>query len=307
MRKLFFVIICFCFTPFQSCDDGDIITIELDFGNTFKHCGDKNLVLYKTKDDPSESLSLKLTGVTINDLLQVDENGTFEKTYNISTTNPFNYRTYSNTKLPSGLFCQDVPDSDVVITNDRMSTSGKADITTLFVEDDDDGVPAELEDRNNNGNLEDDDTDGDGLPDYIDADDDGDNVLTKLELGLEEGDPFSEAQDTDSDGIPDYLDDDDDGDGVKTRDEENQTQDRNPTNDRTQNDVGPDYLNPEVLTTVPATAYRGHLIKKFYDIRMVLRDIDIEILAADEYDFGKLDTSGFPDDLKGRVVTPNFP
>ncbi|MCG1038023.1 hypothetical protein KI686_16625, partial [Polaribacter sp. DS7-9] len=94
---------------------------------------------------------------------------------------------------------------------------------------------------------------------------------------------------------------DDDGDGVKTRDEENQTQDRNPTNDRTQNDVGPDYLNPEVLTTVPATAYRGHLIKKFYDIRMVLRDIDIEILAADEYDFGKLDTSGFPDDLKGRV------
>ena len=48
MRKLFFVFLCLCLMPVQSCDDGDIITVELDFEDTFESCGEANLVLFKT-------------------------------------------------------------------------------------------------------------------------------------------------------------------------------------------------------------------------------------------------------------------
>ena len=53
------------------------------------------------------------------------------------------------------------------------------------------------------------DTDQDGLPDYLDPDDDGDGVPTADEVG---------RGDTDGDGAPDYLDIDDDGDGLATAD-----------------------------------------------------------------------------------------
>ena len=74
MRKLFFLYILFCSVSFNSCDDGDVIYEELEFGNTFKACGDSDLVLYKTKVSPAESLSLKLSGVTLNDILDCKHN-----------------------------------------------------------------------------------------------------------------------------------------------------------------------------------------------------------------------------------------
>ncbi|MDO6761553.1 hypothetical protein Q4566_15175 [Tamlana sp. 2_MG-2023] len=292
MRKLFFTLISLSLLFNMSCDDGDIITVELDFEDTFSSCGVNNLVFYKTKDAPSESLSLKLTGVTLDDILTVDADGIFENTYTISATNPFNYRTYSNESLPSDLFCSDVPSADIKIIQDIESTSGFADIKTVLTEVDDDGIPSDLEDVNGNGDLTDDDTDSDGIPNYIDSDDDGDNILTADENPDPNGDgDFSDAQDTDGDGIPDYLDADDDGDGVLTRDEENDSQDFNPANDITNNVVGPDYLNPQVATTVPATGYRGHAYRQYYKVTTVLRNIDIEILSADEVDFGELENS----------------
>ncbi|WP_282121928.1 hypothetical protein [Algibacter mikhailovii] len=304
MRKLVFTIITIALVSFYSCNDGDIITVELDFEDTFESCGVTNLVLFKTKEDPSESLSLFLNGVTLEDILTVDEDGLFEKTYTINATNPFNYRTYSNTDLPSDLFCSDIPNSEVIITQDIESTSGSADLKTVLTEDDNDGIPAILEDRNNNGNLEDDDTDNDGIPDYIDADDDGDNILTKDEDPDPNGDgDLSDALDSDGDSIPDYLDTDDDGDGVKTRDEENDSQDNNPANDTTNFEVGPDYLNPQVATTVPATGYRTHTIVQTYKVTLIIRDIDIQIISADFYDFGELENSALS---QTRVGDPIF-
>ena len=300
MRKFVFPLITLILSPFYSCDDGDIITVELDFEDTFESCGDTSLVFYKTKEDPSESLSLLLNGVTLDQILVVNEDGLFEKTYPINASNPFNYRTYSNTSLPNDLFCNEIPNSEIVITQDIESTSGSADLKTELTEDDNDGVPALLEDRNNNGNLEDDDTDGDTIPDYIDADDDGDNILTKDEDPDPNGDGnLSDALDTDGDGIPDYLDNDDDGDGVKTRDEENDSQDNNPGNDRTSGNIA-DYLNPEVATTVNATGYRTHNISQTYEVTVILRDIDIEIISADVLDFGKLEDSALSQTRTGQ-------
>jgi gliding motility-associated-like protein len=124
------------------------------------------------------------------------------------------------------------------------------------------------------------DTDGDGLPDYVDPDSDDDGVADAIEAhdwdqdgipevgligsdkdndGLDDGyegevsidldvndeidDPSSDLPDTDSDGEADYRDTDDDGDGLQTP-----TEDANGdgifSNDDLDGDGIPDYLDP---------------------------------------------------------------
>jgi hypothetical protein len=277
----------------MSCDDGDIITVELDFDNTFVTCGE--LVFYKIKEDPSESLSLQITSpaTILDDLIEVDDEGNLISaivTFPINgTSNQFHYRTYNQS--PSDFFCNDVPPSEIIITSDDESTSGTATIIIDLTEDDNDGIDSELEDLNGNGDLTDDDTDGDGLANYIDEDDDGDNVLTRLELDDEnlDGDdnPLTNPQDTDLDGIPDYLDTDDDGDGVDTIDEENDTQDENPTNDFTDPAIA-DYLNELVSTVVVATAYRDHNIQQNFKVDLEITGLQLSNITIDSFDFGTL-------------------
>lgn len=60
---------------------------------------------------------------------------------------------------------------------------------------DHDGILDLTEDLNHDGNLENDDTDGDGLPNYRDPDDDNDGVLTALEG----------SGDSNGNGLADYL------------------------------------------------------------------------------------------------------
>ena len=61
------------------------------------------------------------------------------------------------------------------------------------------------------------DTDGDGLTNWEDADDDGDGIPTSIELGPDyDPQACSGYRDTDGDGKPDYLDSDDDNDGIPT-------------------------------------------------------------------------------------------
>ncbi len=57
------------------------------------------------------------------------------------------------------------------------------------------------------------DTDGDGVVDALEADDDGDGIPTREER------PSNRDRDTDRDGVADHLDADDDGDGIPTRQE----------------------------------------------------------------------------------------
>jgi len=87
-------------------------------------------------------------------------------------------------------------------------------------------------------------TDGEGEPDYRDMDDDGDGLDTAEENYDGDDDPTDE--DTDGDGIPDYLDPDDDGDGLDTVDENpDPNGDGNPDDAiDTDGDGTPDYLDP---------------------------------------------------------------
>ena len=91
------------------------------------------------------------------------------------------------------------------------------DIAVVGCEDDEDGDLVENQDedvdntsnegRNSDfnspdGNLANDDTDGDGIPNYLDDDDDGDGILTADEDYNNNGDP---TDDTNNNGISDYL------------------------------------------------------------------------------------------------------
>lgn len=113
-----------------------------------------------------------------------------------------------------------------------------------------DGVATMDEDVNMDGNLGNDDTDGDGIPDFIDEDDDGDYVLTNLELiNTATGLPENSFLDTDNDMIPNHRDNDDDGDGTLTIDED-YNGNNNPEDDDTNNNNIPDYLDNMVFLNV---------------------------------------------------------
>ncbi|WP_298514041.1 Calx-beta domain-containing protein [uncultured Kordia sp.] len=75
---------------------------------------------------------------------------------------------------------------------------------TGFVDTDGDGIFDTFEDVNGDNDLENDDTDDDGIPNYQDADDDGDGVNTADEDYDGDNDPTND--DSDGDQIPDYLD-----------------------------------------------------------------------------------------------------
>lgn len=71
------------------------------------------------------------------------------------------------------------------------------------------------------GSFSNEDTDGDGMPNSSDYDDDNDGYsdFVELQLGTDPLDPTSNGQDSDGDGIIDENDDDDDNDGVLDADD----------------------------------------------------------------------------------------
>lgn len=311
MRK-FLYILCFGFL-LTTCDDGNIFEVTFDFEDTFSQCG--SLVFYKTNQSTSESLSIKLPTLTVESpstlpvtstlesILDVGEDNLFEITLPLGNTNVFNYRSYTNLPADNLLFCNDIPPSNLGIITDEVSLSGQVYIRTVLVEDDNDGIPSEQEDLNGNGNYDDDDTDSDGIPNYLDADDDGDNVLTKTELDTlnadGDDDPLTNPKDSDGNGTPDYLDTDDDGDGVLTRDEENSNANLNPTDDISDPDSGvADYLNDQVSTTVVATAFRTHTIRMTYTITATVTNISLPSITQQTLDFGTLDDSDVTSDTR---------
>ena len=159
-----------------------------------------------------------------------------------SILNPSNYSNTSNPQIIYG--------SIVNLNNGCSNYQPFAIFLTpqSTVDSDNDGVTNNLEDINANGDLTDDDTDNDLIPNYLDPDDDGDLVETLLEVrGFTIGASSNMYVyiDTDNDQIENYLDPDDDGDGVNTADEDYDG-DGNPLNDDANNNQIPDYLDNTV-------------------------------------------------------------
>ncbi|XLS30360.1 FKBP-type peptidyl-prolyl cis-trans isomerase [Flavobacteriaceae bacterium M23B6Z8] len=104
--------------------------------------------------------------------------------------------------IPSGLAYFNNPPATIIpqyaplIYTAQLYTVNEAD-------HDRDTIPSRLEDVDGDGNPANDDSDDDRVPDYLDADDDNDGVLTRDEYDRD-GDGIPD--DSNGDGIPDYLD-----------------------------------------------------------------------------------------------------
>jgi len=292
MMKQLFSVFAICFLLI-ACDDGDITEVELEFDNTLELCElDEDLyVLYDIKSEaPYESLILSFPTNGNEDIFNPDEIMEEPQTMQINgSTIRFIYRTYNND--PDGLLCEVIPDADLTILNSDEATTGTIQYQTTFVDDDNDGIPSILEDINGNGDLTDDDTDGDGIPNYLDADDDGDNVLTEDENPdpNDDGD-LSDALDTDSDGIPNYLDEDDDGDGILTR-YEDEDMNLNPGNDFDIDSSIPRYLDFEATDEYIVDSYRDNTYTRTYTTVFYILNFNIGILSQDILYFGSYENS----------------
>lgn len=267
-----YLILIFSIMLFTSCDDGEIIVTSFDFEDEeLDMCGGetRTKVLYHINNlNVFETLSMELNNslfVQEDQILTVSENPI---RIELSGSNRIIYRTY-NTEVPGDYFCRDIPPASPTVVQEYESVGGTVLITTneIFnviregiLDHDGDGVPSE--DEGFNEGL---DTDGDGIPDYLDRDDDGDNVLTSVEIVTNADDPTANGyRDTDEDGVPNYLDADDDDDGVLTRLEV--TEDNLfPAQNLNEGNTSPRYLDE--FSTQRYSGEPGNLIENFIQVQ----------------------------------------
>jgi hypothetical protein len=302
MKRHFYFLFSLVFLV--ACDDGDILTVDLDFEGDLERCEDfqDSYLLYDTREDPNEALILIIAKDDMNELLFTTPTteGTPTELEIDQTNTRFIFRSY-NRAIENDELCDVVASGDLSIIEDFEADSGTVFITTTIEDDDGDGLSNE--DEGLTGLPDEDgiymdsqDSDMDGIPDYLDQDDDNDNVNTINELDDDniDGDnnPLTTPLDTDSDGIPDYLDTDDDGDDVLTR-LEDEDGDLNPINDRSDNNGVQiaHYLNAlETINYGDPGVSDNNQYTRTVTTHFLVTDIDIEILRATEVDFGTLIT-----------------
>jgi hypothetical protein len=273
---LIFILSVFTF----SCNDGDVISVQLDFDKNLTLCGDEssqNYILFDTKSAPFESLTLLFSNNSQAQSIFNTENSGDIRTINIDGSSvKFNYRTYNAD--PNTYICQDIPDANVSVINNYEALSGYAVFTTTFLDDDNDGVPTALE--------FDGDTDNDGIPNYKDNDDGGDNVPTINEKPDPNGDgDLADMQDTDGDLIPDYLDNDDDGDGTLTKFED-ENNNGNLFDDLATGASVARFLDNTVMTVFESDFSNLNEFSRDFTVNVTLENIDISILSTDSFFLG---------------------
>lgn len=207
---------------FTSCNDGDIIVTSFDFENQeLSVCGEgTSKVLYNINNENIfETISFTLSNSQLSNLDNVlATNADQPINLQLTGSNEIIYRTYDGT-VPNNYFCGVIPPSSPKVEEEFKSVGGTVVISTIVRDETDhdkDGILSVDEGMNEaNGGR---DTDGDGIPDYLDIDDDGDNVKTSVEIASAGDDPTAGGfRDSDGDEIPNYLDSDDDEDGVPTK------------------------------------------------------------------------------------------
>lgn len=107
--------------------------------------------------------------------------------------------------FPSGMGFANIPQSGIP-SNSPLIFKIKL-FSSRIVDHDFDGIPSFMEDLNGNFNVNDDDTDNDRFPNFLDTNDDGDLILTFNEIIINPDGTIT-FPDCDADGIPDYLDKD---------------------------------------------------------------------------------------------------
>lgn len=249
-----------------SCDDGDLTLERLNFDETAVETPCGELLLFKIGESKQESLMIELSGETTEIFRTLPDDGQ-SRTYNINNNSVRALYRIFDGDVNRNYFCNDIPPVSPIVIEEWYATGGKVEIATVLGEDDNDNLPASLEGIvvNSDGTINKEasrDSDGDGLPDYLDIDDDGDNVLTSLEFEITDGEVV--LTDTDGDGIPNYLDTDDDNDGTLTFFED-LNGDNNPANDIQTGNTEPNYLIASLTesTTLPVSRRTHNFIETY--------------------------------------------
>ena len=113
--------------------------------------------------------------------------------------------------MPSGLGYFSIPSSNLIPAYAPLIFKVDAYYFQENTDTDGDGIPSYMEDLDGNGNLNNDNTDVADevrvlLPNYRDSDDDNDGIPTIEEINLKPDGTFLSYRDTDGDGIFDHLD-----------------------------------------------------------------------------------------------------
>ncbi len=107
--------------------------------------------------------------------------------------------------LPSGLAYRNLGTGNSIFPNEILMFYVELNDIIVDTDSDLDGVPSILEDIDKDGIPWNDDTDGDGTPNFLDPDDDGDLVLSIREDANEDGNPANDFSDPNNTSLPDYL------------------------------------------------------------------------------------------------------
>ena len=303
MRRLFVGL--FLASLFTACDDGEIIVTNFEFENsTFQFCEgpNKNVIYAINSDDVFESISLEFN---TNDLV-IDEDGKIippedeQITFPINDNNRIVYRIYSD-ELPRNYFCQVVPPSEPSVVEEWVSAPGAiVVVNTTFTDESPDADPDNDGLRNSEegwvlgGPYQ--DTDEDRIPDYLDPDDDGDNVFTRTELANENNYPQEEG------ATPYYLNPDDDNDGVLTRFEVQEGNETSPQAFSSTGDGRPNFLNDQQVAKIEHNLYVSHDIRRNYGYQILVNNLKFdnvsegsgESIQYETYNFGTLRQTGIP-------------
>ena len=287
MRKYFFLLLMPIL--FQGCNDGDFIVTNFDFEDAqLQQCGDAtNVVFFKINPQVNESISLNIP--TSQELFI--ETGT--QTFNLSTTESVvNYRGFDDTVTQS-YYCSAIPATSPGVVLEYIGNSGIVRLISETTLDDFDGIDFVNSDELSQEGFG--DFDGDGIPNYNDFDDDGDNVLTSQEIG---DDPLN-PRDTDLDGMPDYLDTDDDNDGIPTINEDID-QNLNPADDIATPGELPNYLDPNLAIGVVIEAYKEHVYNRTSDGTIIIDNL--VLVSTDEQIIIETFTLGGIDQIRNETI-----
>lgn len=291
MRKFWF---CFLvLLAILSCDDGDIITVELDFDGPLALCdnNENDFLVYDVIEDPDEALIFIFDRNNNEDIFLTAIPEDNPREFPIGTAgNRFIYRTYS----AEPTFCGILNDNTGIVISNNEADSGTVEVFTTVEDFDEDGIPNDLEgaDPNGDGDFSDSlDTDGDGLPNYLDEDDDDDNVLTINEEYDPNGDgDLSDALNTDGDDDPNYLDSDDDGDGVLSRLESEDQDPRTSFNLESPNPNTPRYLDDQSIDEFPEPGFITTRYIRRFTTNFTIKLVDLGVIKFDDRFFGTIET-----------------
>lgn len=279
-----------------SCDDGDIIVSDFSFDeeSSLNRCAfefeNSNITVLHIVTESNEAISFRFSENILDNIDNIIQPDVFE--IPIDNNNRVNFRRLDGNVDSSTYFCQPVPPSEPTVVEEFVSTSGGSVIFTVVrdsgpdVDTDKDGIP-DLQERmpDGNGGFEGDifdyDKDEDGIPNFLDTDDDNDNVPTIIEIGGTDAPDI--ALDTDGNDIPNYLDADDDGDGTITRYEdlnafEEGTADEpvlNPRDDDSDGDSVPNYLDASISESETVDFFRDNEVSRNFNITVVFNNITL--------------------------------